>query len=144
MATFIEGCTVPVAELAKVLKVTVAEVEAEATALGLFVGSDWAGLPALSAVDAHALTSGAARRDRDHAAAQLEFSNALEDWRRRREEVRQKASREAFDDGLRRGVGNSKSSDAAHAAGREAVAKFDRANPEPAWRDPAPRPRGPG
>ena len=45
--SFIENA-VPVAEVAKVTKTTAAAVKAEALALALFVGVDWAGSPSAS------------------------------------------------------------------------------------------------
>ncbi len=60
---------VSLADVAKATKSTVTKVEADARELALFVGSNWSGQPALSVVDAHALVSGSARRDQDHAAA---------------------------------------------------------------------------
>ena len=68
MTTLIENA-VTLADVAKALKNPVAQVESDCRELSLFVGSDWAGKPAVSTVDAHAYVSGAARRDHDHADA---------------------------------------------------------------------------
>lgn len=52
--TFIEGFTVTLAEIAKVVGRSVAEIEAEAARLGVYVGTDWAARNAVSVEDAQA------------------------------------------------------------------------------------------
>jgi hypothetical protein len=130
---------VTVAEVAKRLKVPAGQVEAEARALGCFVGANWAGQMAMSERDAAGLVSGKARRDAEHATAWRAHQDATEAWQRQREEVR----RAAFDAGwkvaLRAGQGNPRATDAGHAAAREAVANWERANPEPAFDEPESR-----
>ena len=138
--TFIEGCAVSLTDIAKRTNATVAEVKAEAAALGMFIGVNWAHEPALSSGDAHALVSGAARRDHDHQAAHREWTVALQRWQTDRETVRREAYQQAFNDGRRTGVNSSRASDRGHAAAAVAVADFEAANPEPRFeQEPAAR-----
>ncbi len=55
MTTFIEGSTVTLAEIARVVGQSEAETEAEATRLGIYVGIDWADRPSVSVEDAQGL-----------------------------------------------------------------------------------------
>ena len=132
--TFIDGAAVSLAEIAKHLRAPISEVEAEASQLNLFVGVDWAGRPALAAVDAQRLVSGAARRDAEHAKAQSAFTVGQADWQRRREEGRRAAYQAEFDAARRRGRPGPVANEDALAAARVAEAEFDRANPEPRFR----------
>lgn len=137
--TFIEEA-VSLTDIAKRTNSTVDEVKAEAAALGMFIGVNWAHEPALSSVDAHDLVSGSARRDHDHQAAHLEWVNARQEWQTDRENVRREAYQEAFNDGRRVGVSSSLASDRGHAAAAAAVAEFEKAHPEPVFNEkPAPR-----
>src|SRR5829696_9156564 len=132
--TFIDGAAVSLAEVAKHLRVPISEVEAEARQLNLFVGVDWAGRPALAAVDAQRLVSGAARRDAEHAKAQSAFTVGQADWQRRREQVRLSAFQAAFDAARSRNVPGPQAAEKGHEGARAALAEFDRANPEPRFR----------
>ncbi len=128
MTELIEN-SVPVADVAKALKTTVAKVEAEARDLSLFVGADWAGRPAISVRDAAALVSGAARRDRDHDVAWRSHLASSEAWEANRERRRASAFQEAYDAALRQGRGAPAAAAAGHEAARVAVGDFERRTP---------------
>ena len=58
-----DGARVTIRELAAALNRKLEQVEAEAAALGMFVGPDWSGQPSLPVADAKGLASGEARRN---------------------------------------------------------------------------------
>ena len=138
--TFIEGCAVTLAEIAKAAGRPVAEIEAEARQLQIFIGSDWAGRAAVSTADAHGLASGALARDTEHQRRHTAWVNAHQDWERDKEAVRREAFQEGYDEVRRTGRSNSEASDRGHAAAAVAVADFEAANPEPRFeQEPAAR-----
>ena len=138
---FLDGFTVPVAEVAAQVGSSPVEVEQEAVRLNVFIGEDWAGRPSVSAADAHGLVSGAARRDLDFRSAWQAFIAEKETWQSQREQVRRAAYQAAYEDGVRAGRGNSVSADLGHGSAREAVARFEVEHPEPMWREPRSRVR---
>src|SRR5215203_5468572 len=142
MTVFMEGAAVSVADVAKRAGLTVEEVQAEAAALGLFVGLDWAHQSALSTQDAFVLLDGSGRRNLEHRDAWLAHTRALDDWQNERESVRRQAWQEAHDSEVRRGVASPVAADKGHAAAREAVARFEAATPEPVFAEPESRVQG--
>ncbi len=130
MTTLIENA-VTLQDIAKIMKITVTKVEADAGELSLFVGPDWAGRPALSVIDAAALVSGDARRDRDHDVAWRSHLASSEGWETAREAARSGAFQAARDAALRAGRGAPSAASAGHAAAREAVGDFERRTPPP-------------
>lgn len=92
---FIENA-VSVNDIAAELKQKPAEVEAEARVLGMGVGADWRGRPALSTADAQALVSGSARLTADHAAEQRALAEQAEAWVAERARVVQDARRKVL------------------------------------------------
>jgi hypothetical protein len=134
MSTFIADA-VPLADVAKRMKTTVAQLEDECRQINVFIGVDWADQPAIAAADAHGLVTGEARRIHAHAVAWNRYSLDAEAWTRRRDEAVQiaagiasRAATLAFEgpgDAQRKGV----------EAGREAGRKFEEENPAPVWED---------
>ncbi len=131
--TFIEGMTVTLAELAKHLKTTVDKVAAEANDLGPFIGEDWAGKSAVSAVDARALASGEARRAKDHDEAWRRHIDATERWEKGRENARAMAAQQAHDAAMRAGRGSPYAAHEAQQAGSDAARRFEQTNPQPTF-----------
>lgn len=76
--TLIESA-VTVADIAKATNTPEADVEAEARALDMFVGADWAGRPAVSVGDAAGLASGAARLEHNGRRASLSHQSVAGD-----------------------------------------------------------------
>ena len=144
MTAFIEEPTVTVAEVARLVGRPVGEVKAECAALSVFVGLDWAHREAISCREAYVLVDGSARRTQDHEAAFRTHMAALGRWQEDRETVRREAWQEAHDSEVRRGVSSPVAADAGHSAAREAVADFERRNPEPVFAEPQPDSRVPG
>ena len=134
--TFIEEASVSLTDVAKRAGLTVDEVKAEAAALNMFVGEDWKHQEALSARDAFVLLDGSARRNLDHQTAWHAHMIALEQWQAAREQVRREAFDVAWKDAVRAGYNNGPATDKGHQAGREAMAEFDKANPEPVFNEP--------
>ena len=141
MTTLIEGPAANVAEIAKRAGLTIDEVKVEAAALGLFVGLNWAHEAALATQDAFVLVDGSARRNLEHRAAWEAHSRALDAWQEARESVRRQAFNDAWEIALKASHGHPRATDAGHAAAREAVAEWDRANPEPVFAEPESRVR---
>jgi hypothetical protein len=135
MTTLVESA-VPLAEVAKRAGLSVAEVRAEAESLGLFVGLDWKHEEAVTAAEAFALVDGSARRNLEHENAFRAYQRALEQWQADRESARRAAFQEGWKAGVRGGLNNSPAMDMGHQASRDAVAAFERANPEPQFREP--------
>lgn len=131
MTTTIEGFTVTLAEIAKVVGRSVAEIEAEAARLGVYVGTDWAARNAVSVEDAHGLASGALARDTEHQRRHTAWVVAHQEWERAKESARRAAFQTVYDEVRRAGKSNSEASDRGHAAAAVAVADFEAANPEP-------------
>ena len=136
--TFIEGCAVTLAEIAKAAGRPVAEIEAEARRLQIFIGSDWAGRAAVSTADAQGLASGALARDTEYQRRHIAWVNAHADWERDKEVVRREAFQEGYDEVRRTGRSNSEASDRGHRAGAAAVADFEAANPAPRFEQEPP------
>ena len=136
--TFIEGCAVTLAEIAKAAGRPVAEIEAEARRLQIFIGSDWAGRAAVSTVDAHGLASGALARDTEHQRRHTAWVNAHQEWEQAKEDARRGAFQQAYDAVRRTGRSNSEASDRGHRAGAAAVADFEAANPAPRFEQEPP------
>ncbi len=124
---------VSLTDIAKIMKTTVARVEAEAHSLDVYVGVDWAGRPAVSVVEAASLVSGAARRDRDHDLAWRAHLAASEAWEAAREAARRTAFQGAYDASERQGRGSPVAAVAGHEAAREAVRDFERKTAPPAF-----------
>jgi hypothetical protein len=137
--TFIEEASVSLTDVAKRAGLTVDEVKAEAAALNMFVGEDWKHQEALSAKDAFVLLDGSARRNMEHQNAFQTHVAALEEWQRQRENVRREAFGAEWEVSVKRGYGNSASTDKAHAAARQAVAEYEARNPEPVFAEPESR-----
>ncbi len=57
---------ITIEDISRALKAPQSKVESEAGELDVFIGSDWAGRPAVSEVDAQGLVSGSLRRTQDH------------------------------------------------------------------------------
>jgi hypothetical protein len=133
MTSFIEEPTATVAEIAKRIGKTAEEVEAEASDLQIFIGENWAQQPAMSAKDAYTLVTGSARADRDQQRAWQAHLAALEEWQNERERVRRQVFNDAWKVGVKAGHGNYPSTEKAHQAAGEAVADFERRNPEPVF-----------
>jgi hypothetical protein len=131
-----------VAEVARRANLTPDEVKAEAAVLGMFVGEGWDHQEALSTRDAYALVDGSGRRNLEHETAWRAHVEALERWQEERENVRRHAFDPEWKANVRRGFNNGPSSDAAHAAARETVAAYEKANPEPQFCEPESRVQG--
>src|SRR4051812_33607956 len=113
--TLIENA-VTLADLAKVIKKSRTDIEAECRQLDLFIGEDWARRPAVSTIDASALTTGTARREHDHAIAWRAHHAATEAW----EAERMAVHRAAYQAARTRVRSTGEGDPAANAAGREA------------------------
>jgi hypothetical protein len=129
MTMTVEG-GVPLAELARVMKATVPEVEAECRALSVFVGTDWAGRPAVLERDASRLVDGSERRDQEHRREWLAHLAQSEQWTRDRDAVQQSAHDAAWREagGPR---GGQFASEAGRQAARTAAEAFERTHPVP-------------
>jgi hypothetical protein len=130
--TFIQGA-VTIADLAKATRKSEATATAECTELGIFVGEDWAGRPAVAEADAHALASGQARAIRDRDAAWREHQNATEAWEADRQRAYESAAAAAHDRATRRGVGGPSAHREASEAGQLAAREFERKNRMPLY-----------
>ncbi len=122
---------VTIAEVAKVTKSPAAAVEAEARKLNLFVGTDWAGRPAVDVRDAHALVSGAARHDAENSTANRDHLLAVEAWEGDRMRVHRAAYQAALEEANRAGIGGGQAFDRAKAAAKEAVERYETDTPPP-------------
>ncbi|MEO7980334.1 MAG: hypothetical protein ABI807_05530 [Sporichthyaceae bacterium] len=132
--TYIENA-VTAKEIAVVTKRTVAEVEAEAAELNVFVGTDWAGRPAVSEVDARQLVSGDARRVRESEAEWSSFLARCATWTLTRDELVREAQRAAELASQRDGHGGGAGATAGVEAERAAGADYETSNPPPTWGD---------
>jgi hypothetical protein len=108
-------------------------LEAEIQQLGLFVGVDWSGRDAVSVTDAHALVTGSARRTLEHEQAWRRHQDAVEAWEAAREDARRTASDTAYNDALRRGVGNAAAQRPALEAASEAAERFEKTHRPPTF-----------
>jgi hypothetical protein len=133
---FVEENAIPVEAIAARLGVSAGEVEAEARALSVFIGEDWAQKPAMSAADAYAIVSGAGRRNLAAAAAQDEWQQARAEWVQARVAFNQQKWQQAYDDARRQGLSNAAAGEAGHEAARDAIAVWDRSHPEPQFESP--------
>ena len=86
MTAYIEGA-LSLKAVAAVTKRTIADVEAEALSLGMFLGADWAGRPAVAERDAQQLVTGEARRVREHDLAWRDFEDRSRAWEATRDAV---------------------------------------------------------
>jgi len=134
MTTLIEAA-VTLADVAKVTKSPVAQVEADCRELSLFIGADWAGRSALSVTDAAALVSGSARRGADHAAAHARWRADTEAWEAAREAERRRAFTDHFDAARRRGTGDPAAASAAAQAASAAIVDYEKSTPAPVFGD---------
>jgi hypothetical protein len=142
MTVFIDEPCVTITEVAKRTNLTVDEVKAECAALNMFIGVDWKHEEALSTRDAYVLVDGSARRNLEHQNAFQAHLAALQQWQTDHESVRREAWQTANDEALRSGVGAPVAAERGHTAAREAVAEFERANPEPVFAEPESRIQG--
>jgi len=126
--TYIEN-SVTIKEIATVTKRTTAEVEAEAVELGLFVGQDWAGRPAIADQDAEQLVSGEARRSREDAAVWQAFLARCATWTAARDQAVQDAHDAVGADPRSGPQKHSDARDAAVEAGR----RFEMSTPPPTF-----------
>lgn len=125
--------SVTLIELAKATKRTTAEVEDELRQLAIFTGTDWAGLAAVSEVDAQQIVSGDARRAREDEAAWRAHLDACEAWTRTRDELVREAQAEAELTARRAGRGGGDAAQAGVEAGRSVGADYETNNPVPSW-----------
>ena len=133
MPTLIDGPAVALADLAKVTKRSVADLERECAELVVYVGVDWANRPAITAHEAHRIVTGKARRESDHDTAWRKYALDAEEWNKRRDEavrvaagIASRTATLAFE-----GPGDAQRKGAE--AGREAGRKFEAENPPPLW-----------
>jgi hypothetical protein len=124
---------VTLGDLVQVTKLQPLELEGEIHQLGLFVGVNWAGRDAVSVTDAHALVTGSARRALEREQAWRRHQDATEAWEASRQHARRSAFDLAYNDALRRGVGNAAAQDPAQEAARQAVERFEAKNPPPTF-----------
>jgi hypothetical protein len=128
---YIEGPTVTVAELAAAVKRTEPKVRADCADLGLFVGVDWAGRPAIAEGDAHGIASGRLRERHEHDVAWRGHQAATEAWEADRERARTSAAERVLEEARRLGRGGPIVDQDAREAGREAAFAFERSNKAP-------------
>src|SRR4051794_21977538 len=114
---FIENA-IPVVDVARAAKLTVAETEAEAARLQIFIGENWAGKRAMSEVDAHGLVSGATRREQDQRTEWNAHLALSEQWEKDRAAAGSTAARQARRVAHSKGLGDPVAASAAHEAGR--------------------------
>lgn len=132
MPTHIPGA-VPLADIAKQLRTTVAKVEEECRALDIFVGVDWAGRPAVTDVEAYALVTGDGRKQFEHNRAWQAHAREAEAWQRARDEAVQIASSNAYRQASLAFEPNGKAQTIGHEAGREAGRRYEEQHPAPTW-----------
>lgn len=132
MNVYIEGA-VTVADLASAAKTTEPKVRAECAELGLFIGADWAGRPAVSEADARSLVSGQAREAREQDAAWRAHIDATERWTADRERARRSAAERVLEEARRQGRGGPIVDQDAAEAGREAAWAFERSSKAPTF-----------
>jgi hypothetical protein len=121
---------ITLAAVASATGTTEAKVTEECRALGLFVGTDWAGRPAVLERDAARLVDGSERRDQEHRREWLAHLAATEQWTRDRDAVQQSAHDAAWREagGPR---GGQFASEAGRRAARTAAEAFERTHPVP-------------
>jgi hypothetical protein len=137
VTTFIEDHAVPLADIADKVGVPLDQVQAEAEALGFYIGEDWAQRAALSASDAYAIVSGNGRRELANSSANHAWQVSHSGWIRDREAARRAAYHRAFDSARASGASNSYATELGHEAARVELVAFDRQHPEPRYADPA-------
>ena len=125
---------VPIEVIAKATKRSTNEVEDDLRQLGLYIGEDWRGQPAVSEVDAHGLVSGQVRRTQADEAEWAAHLAECEQWTSRRDELVRSAQRGAELAEQRAGRGGGDAASAGVEAGRSAGADYEAANPPPLWR----------
>lgn len=130
MTAFLETA-VTLADVAKVTKTTASAVEGQCAELGLFVGTDWAGRPAVEAVDAHRLVSGAARREFDNHAANVARQSAVDGWEEGRRQAYDRAAAAVYAEASAEGDSGPQMLQQAQAAGRKAAEEYERTTPQP-------------
>lgn len=124
---------VPIADVARVMKLPVADVRDSCRDLQLFVGQDWAGRPAVSVQDAAGLVSGDLVRDKAYREAWDAHQRATSDWEAARETARQNGYRNAWLAAKSRGAGDPEAGSEGRLAGAEAAEGFELANPAPTF-----------
>jgi hypothetical protein len=134
MTVFIEA-SVTVAELAKAMKMTEPKAVAECRGLGVFIGENWAGVPAVAETDAHAIVSGSARAGREHDTAWAAYLAESQDWERQRSEIYHRLHRKVAEAALRQGRGGGFVNTEASAEAMAAARDFERRHPAPSWTD---------
>ncbi|MBT2423383.1 hypothetical protein J7F01_38610 [Streptomyces sp. ISL-22] len=134
---------VPLSEVAQVTRRKVDEVKAECEALRLYVDTDWAGRPALTADDARALVSGDARRVFEHEEEWRLYLQACKEWEEARTAAVRTAADEAQEKAMRRAarrgripgsqgpLSPAETASIRADAGAQAGAQFERRNPRP-------------
>lgn len=132
MTALIENA-VTLADVARQTGTTATAIEAEALAVRMFVGYDWANRPAVEVTDAHKLVSGAARREHDHDVAWHDHQVATEAWEAERNRVWQEAAGAARDEAKSRRLGDGAAAAAGREAATDAVRKFEAKHPAPAF-----------
>lgn len=130
---FFEDASVPVEEIAKVLRRRPDAVEAEARELNMTVGQDWAGRPAVSPVEARALVTGDGRRLAERQSQWMKHQRSTAEWESARTQVVAAAQRVAYDGAVRSGKGAAEAHSFGLAAGREAGAAYERTTPRPSF-----------
>jgi len=126
---FIENA-VTIADIAAVTKKKAADVKAEAVELNFTVGCDWAGRPAVAARDAQQLTSGEARRTREHESAWASHLAECKAWMSRRDAA-VRSAREAATS--RSAVVGGRDFARVQEAGDEAGKSYELGTPVPLW-----------
>lgn len=130
--TLIENA-VTLADVAKVTRRPIVEIEADCRQLDLFVGADWAGRAAVEVRDAEAIVTGAARRDHDHTVAWRAFQDATEAWEAERMAVYNAANQAAHEEATRAGIGAPAGFAAAKDATQDAVEAWESKHPAPTF-----------
>ena len=122
---------VPLAELAKACRTTVPRLEAEAAELSVYVGESWSGELAVSTADAHALRTGAARRQQREDARWAAHRAEAEAWTAERERVVEQAGQDAYRAATHRGEPNPKAAEVAQAVAVQFGRKYEAEHPVP-------------
>lgn len=130
---YFEEASVPIEDIAAVLKQKPAVVEAEALALGMTVGRDWADRPAVVPVDARGLVTGEGRRQAERQSQWMKHQRSTAEWESARTQVVAAAQRVAYDGAVRSGKGAAEAHSIGLAAGREAGAAYERTTPRPSF-----------
>lgn len=130
MTTHITG-SIPLGDIATATKRSAAAIKEEADELGLFIGTDWRGRPALSEVDARGLVDGSVRQLHEGQAAWAGHLAAAKAWEAEREHLVAEAASKAYEEATRRGEPNPKAAEEGTAAAVEVGRSFETSNPPP-------------